>query len=635
MGMYDKVRNFVSRRTAEDQELLERLVRESNSAPSLMNYGDIFTRRNNVYKEIPIMMTDPIIASSVAVVMETAFQPSDDNSIFTVSSPYAKVKEELDGFHSRYNADETLLTTSFNLLLYGNLPIRMEYSPSMEFERYSFVPDFTKVTPIVVSNRTLGYMYNGEFHDAYEFVYAQHLYFKDLGGPSAKSKLELMMASKDDSKPKLENEFVIAPSYLSSAVKPWKSIKIIEDALLLQRLDVSNFMRIISVNVGESVFAKNAVKLLNFYRQLFKKVRRVSFDGDGMSSQSTNNEYEVIIPTTGSQNVDVKEVGGQIEIRALRDLEIQYKKLFSALRIQASMIGFSEDTPSSLGESGAASRWDERFGRLIKAVRMSATSAMKQIDVNYLRSRGYDVTEADFRYNYLAASTVEDSERRDTLKTYMETISQMVSTLDSLGQPYNKNYVVKELFSSALASTAVDMDRLFTPDDKIKELTTSSGSVLLRADKVDNYRQFVKAGFISEEELKLAIGPDGSGKPITGAKSHDPVLSYNQYQALGDILSAGRVVNLSGAVHHAPADITAGMTVVAKNIDIPISMRLLTSGMDIPADILASGGTAVVGDLYLYDGGHYLVGEDLSNYLYMKDQGARTVHVKRVWKETI
>lgn len=1025
MGVYDRVRNFVARRSAEDQKLIEEYIKESSLNRSASNYGDIFSRRNRVYTEIPLMLQDPIISSAVAIVMESAFQPSEDNTVFKVRSPYQVIVEELNAFHDKYNHDETLLTTAFNVLVYGNVPIKMEYSPSMQFERVRFIPDFTRVTPIVVSNRTLGYLFDGKFYDAYEFVYAQHLYYKDLGGPNARQSLGFYRSEDlGESEKKLENEFVLAPSYLSPAVKPWRNIKIIEDALILQRLDVSNYMRIIGVNVGDNVYSKNAIKLLNFYRQILKKVRRVSFDGDGMSSSSLGNEFEVIIPTTSSQSLDIKEIGGQQDVRALRDLDIMYKKLFSALKIQASFIGFclrgstpismldgtevpigdmykdpasyvgkqvytcspegavtfakikqvmmnrpstsfvrvhldsgsyfdvtpdhpcqardglyipagnlqpgqslmplyrdviakgyerfkdnntekylfthivstgrpkgwvshhidknkrnndisnleamsksehsrlhlsegrrvnigfqaklreayrqarelrrittgspctdkelaahrktiklaisrmveirsdktsprakawnasiaarktpwlsgesnvmsnpairerqregvlrsfengrtmwrqmpewkelastsatksnlgqwgagpylecdctecgevfvkhykvrkdgvyntqglccprcsriirkrarrkgegllarqdfnhkvayvevldvvedaydieidspnhnfaltagvfvhnSEDAPSSLGESGATQRWDERFGRLVKALRMSVTNSMKQIDVNYLRSKGFDVTESDFTYSYQAASTVEDAERRDTMKTYISAISEIVTALDSLNQAYNKDYVVKELFASALSSTSVDVDKLFTVELKPKKVE-SSGPSLLPADRIPIYSEFQRLGIISEAELAEA-GSTSGNRLITSAASDIPILSYRQYLALGDLLASGKQVNLGGEVRLRTIS-ESSMKCVDRDTVIPISDVLFSSELVHTADNLASGASVVIDNLYLVDGGHYLHSADLYNYLYIKDQGSRSIRVRKVWKE--
>lgn len=628
MSIKSRVANFIDPQSDRIKELTSMYLRDNARGAS--DPSSLFSLRDNTARDLPQMVADPIIGSALAVVMETAFQPSSDNALFKITSDYSKVADELDAFHEEVNMDETVLTVAYNLMVHGNLPIRHFYDKNMRYERYEYVPSYRDVTPIVLANRTVGYQVNGEFHDSYEYSYGQHLYFKDLGGLGRRRGSK----SPTDDKFEVTNGFTYAPSYLSGAVRPWRSIKVVEDALLLQRMDLSTYMRIISVNVGDQVFSKNAIRLLNFYREIFKKVRRVSFNGDGMSATSFGNEFEVIIPSTGKQNIDVKDIGGQVDIRALRDLEILYKKLFSSLRLAPSMIGFSEQVPSSLGESGAVQRWDERFARLVKAVRMSTTKLCKEIDTFYLRSRGYDISPKDFNYVYVAASTVEDEERRNALLSNVKALSEIISTLDSSKIKFNRDYLVKEYFSQALSATSVDTEKLFGDEHVPKKITSDRS--LVRDRVIKDCEFLVSAKFLSEEEaaiLKQASVPSLSGlQSITSAAKSKDVLSYEKYLALGDILSAGCEVDLSSRFRSHPVDRGRFRKQSKSAIIEPVADIVVDTAIH-SADNLSSGTIAEIGDLYLVDGGYHLTGQDLYNYLYMLDQGVKGIPVKRVWKE--
>ena len=636
MGMYDAARDFIARRTRDEEQLTEQYLKHANDARNPMGFGSIFSNKNNVYREIPQMLQDPIIASCVAVVMETAFQPTADDGVVRVTSPYKIIVDELEAFHREYEIDSAILTTGFNTLVYGNVPIRIEYDTALKFKRYRFMPNFTEVIPVIVSNRTLGYLYNGKFHDPFEFVYAQHLYYKDLGGTAKKTTSQHADGGLEGGNGALENEFILAPSYLSPGVRPWRNIKIIEDALLLQRLDVSNYMRIIGVKVGDKVFSKQAVRLLNFYRQLFKKVRRVSYDGDGMSSSSFGNDFEVIVPYTDSQTLDVKDIGGQVDVRALRDLEIQYKRLFSSLRMMPSYIGFSEDgEANSLGGDATTNRRDERFARLVKALRMSTTQTIKKLDVNYLRSKGYDVTESDFNFVYLAASTVEDEERRNTFQSYVTSIASTVEALTSTGMPFNKNYLVKELFSQAFASTSVDVERLFNTEDMPKEKMPVQSS-LLAGDRAKVYSEYVRLGVMTAEEVGRVRD---SRTQITSSQvkvmEQLPILSYQRYLGLGDVLSSGRDVDISSIVASVSRDMFNPGSSLKSGRDAVLApcAKVYSDLSVVSAENLASGTISPIENLYFYEDGYYLTGQDLYNYLYMLDQSVRGIPVKQTWKQ--
>lgn len=632
MSTRDRIKNFLAPQSEYEQTLLKLYSENGQMGGPGVDRGSVFAQKNNILREIPVMVTDPIIASSLALIMETAFQPTDDSELFRVSSDHPAVVEELEAFHRDMNMDESLLTIAYNILIYGNLPIRHHYSKEYQYERFEFVPDFRRVVPIVLANRVLGYNVDGEFAFPYEYTYGQHLYFKDLGGPASSSR-QRNAIRRNDGEQKIENGFILAPSYLSPAVRPWRSIKIVEDALLLQRMDLSTYMRIIGVKVGDNVFTKNAIRLLNFYRQVFKKVRRVSYDGDGMSSTSFGNEYEVVLPITDSQSLDVKDIGGQVDIRALRDLDILYKKMFSALRIQPSMIGFSEDVPSSLGESGAVQRWDERFGRLVKAIRLSTVKVMKEIDTFFLRSRGYDVSERDFHYTFVATSTVEDEERRASFTENVKALTETIAALESSKVQFNRNYLVKEYFAKAFSATAIDTEKLFGQEPVMK-IVSSGESFIDVDDKTIALYGAVK--LLNEEQLAV-IRSDRSGshsdRKIQGMPLQ-PILSYRRFLSLGDSISSGYEVDLSEEVQ-VIADMESRKANFSStpNVPVPPLARVFSDTSKLSADMLASGRIAEIEDLYLVDGGYYLVGKDLINYLFMLDRGLNSIPAKRVWKE--
>ena len=238
-------------------------------------------------RDIPLMLQDPIIAACLASMMETAFQPTHDQTLFQVQSRYPKLADDLNGWGREMGMDDFGLLFGNNLGIYGNLPVKMHYNSKMQLERFSPIPNFMSVVPIVISNRTIGFFVDGQFFDYYEYVYGQYLHYRDLGGTrSPMFNLTRTPGDKDESRI-LQNEFTIAPSYLSPAVRPWRNVRLIEDVLVLQRMDQSNFLRIVGVNVGDSVTSKNAMKLLGFYRGIFKKARRVPFESSGMASSSS------------------------------------------------------------------------------------------------------------------------------------------------------------------------------------------------------------------------------------------------------------------------------------------------------------------------------------------------------------
>jgi hypothetical protein len=634
MIFVDKIKDFIRGNDVNFEGMKEVFEKSFFNSP---NY-EIFSNRNTLLRDIPLMLKDPIISSCLQIIMESAFPVNDGSSIIRITSPYDQVKRELEEFHKEYNLEDVLLVIAFNLMLYGNLPIKMNFdSTYTKFKGFNYIPDFRSVTPLIFNGKQVGHKYKDKFWDSFEFVYAQYLYYKDLG-------VNQFLFNFQFNEKEIANEFVYAPSYLSSAVRPWRSVTVIEQALVLQRMDVSNFMRIIGVNIGDNVFSKNAIKLMNFYRQIFKKVRRVSFDGDGMSNGSIGNEFEVVVPLGTNQGLEIKEIGGQVDVKALKDLEFQYKKLFAALKVQQSYIGFAEDTGGGMAES-PANRRDERFARTVKALRWSATKAVKRIDEIYLRSKGYNVTSDDFNFVFVTPSSIEEEQKRLSQKSMMETIGFVVTTMDSINFPYDKDYLLKTLFSELLMSSHLDFDILFKKGKKVPENQIKSSVNLLKEDRLKDMEVFKDVGMITEEEYDDA----SKEQKFISSKLINNKIPYDVYLAGADVFQdtdfevdiAEKVISKrinkqyyeKIIIKQKDVDPDSKSKIPVEGVKLPFKSVVFSSCHVLKVNELAQGRDFIINNLYILpDSSYYLDKPDLINYLSLLESGQSMFYVKNVYK---
>ena len=470
-----KVKHFLF--PEKDEELFKEVEEYNNFANYALDSSYSSRSILNALKDVPSMIEDPICSSAVKCVMQTAFQTNSENKLFKLVTPSTLIENELNQFHQDIDADNFLLTDGFNCLLWGQLPWKHVYNKEGVLERILPVPDFTSVTPVIISGKTIGFIdEENNFVPSYMYTYSQLEYYKNLGG-NTNSRFMTIGGTTDKDTEMFQNEFSYANSYLGSASKPWRNVNIIEDALLLARMDQSNYYRIISVNVGGQVYSKSAIQVLNYYRNLFKKVRRVNYDSNGMSSRGNGQEFEVIVPKTQNQGVEIQNVGGEVDVKALKDLDTQYQKLFAALQLQPSMIGFSEDTPSSLGDS-AALTWDKRFAKVCKTVSYSAYDALRNIDYLHLRSLGYDVDLDDWNYATVSQTLQDDADKGETLKLAIENLNQITDAFSKMEAQYDKDYLVKSILGESLGNYGIDCEKLMTKPEDIgaenKDLITTS-----------------------------------------------------------------------------------------------------------------------------------------------------------------
>ena len=476
----------------DNEEELFKEVEEYNHFANYALDGPMFGRDIlNGLKDVQSMLDDPICSSALKLI-----------------SPSTLIENELNEFHKNINADNIILITGYNDLLWGQLPWKHVYNEDGILERVIPIPDFTSITPIIISGRTIGFIdENGDFVPSYSYTYSQLEYYKNLGG---NSQTRYTNVGSGDTVEQFKNEFTYANSYLGAASKPWRNVNIIEDGLLLNRMDQSNYYRIISVNVGGQVYSKSAIQVLNYYRNLFKKVRRVNYDSNGMSSRGNGQQFEVIVPQTQNQGVSIQNVGGELDVRALKDLDTQYQKLFAALQIQPSMIGFSENTPSSLGDS-AALTWDKRFAKVCKTVAYAAYSTLRNIDYLHLRSLGYDVDPNDWKYATVSQTMQEDADKGESLKLAIENLNQISDSFQKMQMEYDKDYLVKSVLGDALANYGVDTEKLLTKKDDIGD--KNKDLIATSYKKRKEYSKRFMTSMLSEDARVMTLS--GIFKPET------------------------------------------------------------------------------------------------------------------------
>ncbi len=489
---HPKIHKFLNRRPEYDKDLVDLVKEYSHYA---LYDGSIWGSSTEIqtYRVIPQMLKDPLIQSGLAVIMETAFQTNDKQKLMWVDSEYKIIKDELEAFHNRTNRQTQILQMGYNLLLWGNLPFRHVFNSNGQLDHVIPIADFTSVIPMVYSNQTIGYLRDGEYKFPYEYSYAQLQYYKNMGGTSY-SHVSASLSQDEDA---FMNEFMLAPSYLSTALQPWKNIRIIEDALLLSRMDQSNYYRLITVGVGPEVDAKASIRTLNFYRDLFKKVRRISYDSNGMASKGSNQEFEVILPESARSKVDIKDIGGNLEVRAIEDLNKQLNKLFSALRIQPWMIGYSQEVPGGgLGESPAYIM-DTRLSKLAKTLLFSVTETLYKIDTIYLQSRGFDVTTDMWSYGSVSSTLMEDKIRAENLETSVGNLKAISTQFREMELDYNKKYLVETILGSAFTSSNIDIKKLF---EEVKTEKVPDSLVSFKSASLKNTLQIISNGVLQNTE---------------------------------------------------------------------------------------------------------------------------------------
>lgn len=225
-------------------------------------------------------------------------------------------------------------------------------------------------------------------------------------------------------------------SYLDNAIVAWQILSALEDILMLTRMTRSTLYRIFSVEVGGKGDTETK-RILNELKNRIKSDETINVKEKIYNSEMRQVPLgdSIFIPTrNGIGNIDIKVVGGDVNLKDAIDLDYFKDKLFAALRIPKAFLGFSEDSGGLINTS--LTRMDIRYARTIKGLQSIAAEGLKDLCLKYLQfTRPDSVLRElpDFKIVFTSINTEEDNLRCETKQTQIETLSKTLEAFEALG----------------------------------------------------------------------------------------------------------------------------------------------------------------------------------------------------------
>ena len=248
-------------------------------------------------------------------------------------------------------------------------------------------------------------------------------------------------------------------SFLKNARIAWQVLSALEDILLLTRMTRSILYRIFSVEVANKG-NNETMQILNSLKQKIKMDETINVKEKIYNSTLAQVPLgdSIFIPTrNGIGAIKVDTVGGDFNLRDAIDLDYFKDKLFAALKIPRSFLGFEDDMPGSLGNTSLV-RMDIRYARSVRGLQNILVEGLKDlinIYLKYTRSEKVLNELPNFRVCMTSINTSEDMERIESEKVRMETVDKIVETLNNLGinmEQYKnvRDSIINEWFGSTM-----------------------------------------------------------------------------------------------------------------------------------------------------------------------------------------
>lgn len=418
------VDNIQSSQGIKTNSIIDRFSRLYSTAPTSL-YGmqknvTFQILRPQLYSEYDVMDSDAIVASVLDIIADESTLRNDMGEIIQIKSSNEDIQNIL------YNLFYDVLNIEFNLwswvrqmCKYGDFFLKLEIAE--KFGVYNVIP----YSPYYIDRfEDLVQLEDGSTTTQTKFVYNPDGLASSSGyytTPKRDDANAIVFDNYEVAHFRLLADANFLPfgrSYLEPGRKLFKQYTLMEDAMLIHRIVRSADKRMFFINVG--TIPPNEVD--TFMQRTIDKMKKVPYidpqTGDYNLRFNLQNMLEdVYIPVRGNdQSTKVDNLGG-LDYDGIQDVEYLRDKLFAALKVPPSFMGYSENVE---GKATLAAM-DIRFARTIDRLQRIILSELHKIALIHLYSQGYtDENLVNFELELTTPSIIYDQERIMLLKEKVE-----------------------------------------------------------------------------------------------------------------------------------------------------------------------------------------------------------------------
>lgn len=337
-------------------------------------------------------------------------------------------------------------------------------------------------------------------------------------------------------------------SLFYNVFKVWRELTLLQNAVLLNRITKSSIVRTISVEVGE--MAKESVgPYLQWIKQLFEQ--KAAINTDVSLNEYTNPgpvENNVYIPTRNGQGaLTVGQVGGDVNIGQLTDLDYFRDLLFGALRIPKQYFGFTEDGAGFNGGQ-SLSIISSRYAKMVKRIQAVMCQTITDAINLLLIDKGLNKYINEFTLKMVPPTTQEEIDRRENTSSKIRLVSDVMGELNDIEDPLVRLKILKSMLSEALTNTEVaeliqdEIEKLEKENEEGVDIDVSGNAEVSSDEDLG-----LGGGFEEPEDLDLA-GDLGLEEPAGGGAEEVDLETETEEPVTGNLptpaeLGAGDFTN--------------------------------------------------------------------------------------------
>lgn len=432
------------------------LNRDNNILTSLRELSNDRLSRIADYRE---MLKDGVTMSAVELISEDAsLIDADTNLAAWVESADNPDFAEMatDFLKNKLRINDVIYPIAFNVVAFGECFINTNYSNEEYRKEYNVGDFFTIVEPedvihIYRFGVPLGYLYRPQSKD-------KTIVDNDKLLPE-RSYIHFISdrANKDYITSDQSSYIQYGASFLEAARPYYKQRQLLDDLLILARLTRSSFYRLFSVDVG-AASSQDTARMMRELKTAVSSKQSINVSNEVFSSKSSPilTGGNVYFPVRNGQGaVTVQEVGGEVNVSALADIDYFDDRYYGALKVPKQFLGQSDEAPGGIGDT-TLTQLDIRYARTVKRCQRIIKSGLK--DLVYWYCSIHNILPPKFTVEMPRILTAEDTRLSDIQKAEIETTTSILDLVKNVDEGIFENADKAKLIAALLNRVSNDED---------------------------------------------------------------------------------------------------------------------------------------------------------------------------------
>jgi len=417
-------------------------------------YSEIERNRKNRYKEYEQMDEYPEVGSAFDVYADDCTQRDTQRRRWSVKSESPEVVQAVENLFEDIQLDRVYYDICRNTVKFGDCFLEL-------------IADINNPTAGIQKIKVLNpnYILRVENEYGYLKTFIQQIPEKISAEGSFESPGEYGI--KDSKFVELDKNQIIhfrmftsdpkfypyGKSVAAYGVQTFRSLRLMEDAMLIYRLARAPERRIFYIDVG-NLPASKAELFMERVKEKFKKEKY--FKGNGVNARYNPlaADEDFFVPIKGGQSTKIETLPGAQNLGEVTDVSYFRDKLLAALKVPKDFVSVDKD--KSAERKANLSELDVKFARAVARVQHEVEAGLEMLAKRHLALKNYPAS----LINALRIQLPDPSDRFTKRKLEIDSARLAIIQTVTQTQLFPKDYIYREYFEMSDGEIALVKEKL-------------------------------------------------------------------------------------------------------------------------------------------------------------------------------